>query len=95
MQGGPDASPIESIIALADEIIDECPSCTSRVSEITVWPSGDEPAALVDATCQGLLPDDQRMFLINGLQALVRFADQANSSYPYVQVYQSAPMTGT
>jgi hypothetical protein len=83
MQGGRDASPIESIVALANEIIDECPSCASRASEIIVWareirerrPSGDELAALVDATCQGLLPNDQRMLLINGLRALVRFAD--------------------
>jgi hypothetical protein len=83
MQGGPDASPIESIVALANEIIDECPSCASRASEIIVWareirerrPSQGELAALVDATCQGLLPDAQRTLLINGLRALVRFAD--------------------
>jgi hypothetical protein len=83
MQGGPDASPIESIVSLATEIIDECPLCASRASEIIVWareirerrPSQEELAALVDATCQGLLPDDQRRLLINGLRALVRFAD--------------------
>jgi hypothetical protein len=83
MQGGPDAAPIESIVALANAIIDECPSCASRASEIIVWareirerrPSQEELAALVDATCQGLLPDAQRTLLINGLRALVRFAD--------------------
>jgi hypothetical protein len=36
MQGGPEASPIESIVALAKAIIDECPSCASRASEIIV-----------------------------------------------------------
>jgi hypothetical protein len=61
MQGGPEASPIESIVALANAIIDEYPSCASRASEIIVWAreigerrsSQEEPAALVEATGQG------------------------------------------
>jgi hypothetical protein len=31
--------------------------------------------ALVDATCKGLVPDDQGNLLIEGLRALVRFAE--------------------
>jgi hypothetical protein len=61
MQGGPEASPIESIVTLANAIIDEYPSCASRASEIIVWAreigerrsSQEEPAALVEATGQG------------------------------------------
>jgi hypothetical protein len=83
MQGDPEASLIDNIVALANQIIDECPSCAGRASEIAVWarqirerrPSRDELAALVDATCKGFVPDDQRELLINGLRALVRFAD--------------------
>jgi hypothetical protein len=83
MQGDPEASLIDNIVELANQIIDECPSCAGRASEIAVWarqirerrPSREELAALVDATCKGFLPDDQRELLINGLRALVRFAD--------------------
>ena len=38
-------------------------------------PSREELEALVDATCKGFLPDDQRKLLIEGLRALVRFAE--------------------
>ena len=38
-------------------------------------PSRDELAALVDATCQGHLPEQERIHLINSLRALVRFAE--------------------
>ncbi len=83
MFGDREASPLDSIVELARQIIDECPSCASRASEIIVWaseirerrPSREELAALVDATCQGYLPDDQRELLITGLRALVRFAE--------------------
>ncbi len=83
MNSDPEASPIDIIAALAREIIEECPSCASRASEILIWsseirerrPSREELAALVDATCKGYLPDDQRELLINGLRALVRFAE--------------------
>jgi hypothetical protein len=83
MKDDPDASPIESIVALAHEIMDECPSCTARAHRITVWaseirerrPSREELAALIDATCQGALTETQRDSLIEGLRALVRFAE--------------------
>lgn len=78
-----EASPIDSIIGLAHQVIDECPSCASRAAEIIMWageirerrPGREELAALVDATCKGYLPDDQRELLINGLRAFVRFAE--------------------
>jgi hypothetical protein len=38
-------------------------------------PSRQELEALVDATCKGFVPDDQRKLLIEGLRALVRFAE--------------------
>jgi hypothetical protein len=38
-------------------------------------PSREELAAVVDVTCRGYLPDDQRELLINGLRAIVRFAE--------------------
>lgn len=38
-------------------------------------PSRQEFEALVDATCKGHVPDDQRELLIEGLRALVRFAE--------------------
>lgn len=83
MSGKADVSPIETIAALAREIIEECPSCAGRASEIIVWaeqvrerrPSREELAALVDATCQGALTETQRANLIEGLRALVRFAE--------------------
>ena len=83
MQTNPDASPIDQIMNLAREIIDECPSCAGKASQIAVWaskirerhPSRQELEALVDATCKGYVPDNQREFLIEGLRALVRFAE--------------------
>jgi transposase len=78
----PDAPPLDQIIELAHEIIDECPSCAGTASEIVMWaneirerrPSREELTALVDATCPGL-PEDQRTSLIDGLRAFVRFAE--------------------
>jgi len=75
-------SPIDSIVELAHEIADECPACAGRASEIATWagevrerrPSREELTALVDLTCPGL-PDHQRNALIDGLGALVRFAE--------------------
>ena len=83
MSESSEASPLDSIIGLARQIADECPSCASRAAEIIVWaseirerrPSREELAALVDATCKGYLPDDQRELLIKGLRAFVRFAE--------------------
>ncbi len=83
MQGDFNESPLGHILNLAHEIIDECPSCTSKASEIIVWagqirerrPSREELEALVDATCKAFLPDQQRALLIDGLRALVRFAE--------------------
>jgi hypothetical protein len=79
----PEASPLDSIVALARQIADECPSCASRASEIIVWaseirerrPSREELAALVDAVCGTDLAEDRRKLLIDGLRALVRFAE--------------------
>ncbi len=83
MSRDPEASPLDTIVALAHEIADECPSCASRASEIILWageirerrPSREELAALVDAICEGSLPEDRRKLLIDGLRAFVRFAE--------------------
>jgi hypothetical protein len=83
MQGNPDASPLDNITKLAHEIIDECPGCAAKASEILVWageirerrPGGEELAALVDDICGNALPQDRRARLIDGLRALVRFAE--------------------
>ena len=83
MQEKSDLSPIENIMELAQEIIDECPSCAGRASEIIVWakevrerrPSREELVALIDTTCPGALTGAQRANLIEGLRALVRFAE--------------------
>jgi hypothetical protein len=83
MSGKAEVSIVDHVIELAHEIIDECPSRAARASEIIVWveqvrerrPSRDELAALVDATCQGALTDTQRANLIEGLHAIVRFAE--------------------
>lgn len=32
-----DAAPLDQIIELANEIIDECPSCAGTASEIVMW----------------------------------------------------------
>ncbi len=61
MQERSDLSPIVNIMELAHEIIDTCPECTGRASEIIVWaeqirerrPSREELAALIDVTCPG------------------------------------------
>ena len=76
-------APIDSIIDLASQIIDECPSRANHASEIFMWvgeireryPSREELAALVDPACEGSLPDDQRELLIKGLRVFVRFAE--------------------
>ena len=78
-----DTSPLDQIMTLAREIVDECPSCAGKASQIGMWareirerrPSRQELEALVDATCKGSVPDDQRKLLIEGLRALVRFAE--------------------
>ena len=83
MQADRDGSPTDNIMELAHEIIDECPSSAGRASEIIVWaeqvrerrPSREELAALIDATCPGALNETQRANLIEGLRALVRFAE--------------------
>jgi hypothetical protein len=83
MSGKADVSIVEHVIELAHEIIDECPACTAKASEIIIWveqvrerrPSREELAALVDATCPGALSETQRANLIEGLRALVRFAE--------------------
>jgi hypothetical protein len=78
-----DASPLDQILTLAREIVDECPSCAGKASQIAMWareirerrPSRQELEALVDAACEGSVPDDRRELLIEGLRALVRFAE--------------------
>ncbi len=79
----PDAAPLDHIVELAHQIIDACPSCAGTASEIVMWaneirerrPSREELAALIDATCPGALNETQRTHLIEGLRALVRFAE--------------------
>ena len=79
----PEAGPIDRILALAHEIIEDCPSCAERASEIALWagqirerrPDREELVALVEATCGAQLPDDQKAHLVEGLRALVRFAE--------------------
>jgi hypothetical protein len=79
----PEAGPVDRIMMLAHEIIDECPACAGKASEIALWagqirerrPGRAELEALVDGACQGLLPDERRTLLIDSLQAMVRFAE--------------------
>jgi hypothetical protein len=83
MPADPDTSPLDQIMTLAREIVDDCPSCAGKASEIAMWareirerrPSRQELEALVDATCRGSMPDDQRKLLVESLRALVRFAE--------------------
>lgn len=83
MPTDPDISPLDQILTLAREIVDDCPSCAGKASQIAMWareirerrPSRQELEALVDATCNSFVPDDQRKLLIEGLRALVRFAE--------------------
>jgi hypothetical protein len=78
-----DLGPVDRIVELAHEIMDQCLSCAAQASEITTWateirerrPSRTEIDALVDATCGGFLPAERRTRLIEGLRALVRFAE--------------------
>lgn len=83
MHGSENISIMEHVVELAHEIIDECPGCAAKASEIIIWveqvrerrPSREELAALVDATCEGALGETHRANLIEGLRALVRFAE--------------------
>jgi len=83
MPADPDTSPFDQIITLTREIVDACPSCAGKASQIAMWareirerrPSREEMEALVDATCKGYVPGDQRKLLIEGPRALVRFAE--------------------
>jgi hypothetical protein len=78
-----DTRPVDEIIALAREIIDDCPACARKASRIAMWageirerrPGRAELEALVDATCDDQLGDEQKARLIEGLRALVRFAE--------------------
>jgi hypothetical protein len=66
--GDREVSPIDRIMALAHEIIDECPSCAGKASEIALWagqirerrPGREVLAALVDATCEQLAAEKGR-----------------------------------
>ena len=79
----PEAGPVDRIMALAHEITEDCPSCARKASEIALWagqirerrPSREELEALVDTTCGDTLPPEQKARLIEGLRALVRFAE--------------------
>ena len=83
MSDAGDLGPLDRIVALAHAIMNACPSCAGQASEITTWaaevrerrPSRQELEALVDATCEGALSAEQRKSLIEGLRALVRFAE--------------------
>ena len=83
MPTDPDTGPLNHIMTLAREIVDEWPSCAGKASQIAMRareiqerrPSREELEALVDATCKGFVPDDQRKLLAEGLRALVRFAE--------------------
>jgi hypothetical protein len=83
MQKKSDLSPLDNIMELAHEIIEACPACTGKASEIIIWaeqirerrPSREEFATLIDSTCPGALTEAQRAKLIQGLRALVRFAE--------------------
>jgi hypothetical protein len=83
MPADPHTSPLDQILTLSQEIVDECPSCAGKAAQIAMWareirerrPSRLELEALVDATCKGFVPDDRRKLLIEDLRALVRFAE--------------------
>jgi hypothetical protein len=76
-----DRGPVDHIVELAHEIMEQCPARAAQASEITTWateirerrPSRTEIDALVDATYGGFLPHERRARLIEGLRALVRF----------------------
>ena len=71
---------MDNIVALAHEIIDQCPACAAKASEIVVWvsevrerrPDRAEITALVDATVGNALAEPERSLLIDGMLALVR-----------------------
>jgi hypothetical protein len=58
MTANPDNGPIDHIVALAHEIIEECSSCTRKAAQIAIWageirerrPGREELEALVDGT---------------------------------------------
>ena len=69
-----DRGPVDHIVELAHEIMEQCPACAAQASEITTWateirerrPSRTEIDALVDATYGGFLPHERRARLIGG-----------------------------
>jgi hypothetical protein len=79
----PEASPVDRILALAHEISDECPFCAGKASEIALWagqirerrPSREELMALVESSCDDNLATEEKVRLVEGLRALVRFAE--------------------
>ena len=72
-----DRGPVDHIVELAHEIMEQCPARAAQASEITTWateirerrPSRTEIDALVDATYGGFLPHERRARLIEGLRA--------------------------
>jgi hypothetical protein len=75
----PNPSPIDRIVHLARQIIDECPSGAGCATEIIMWtgeiraqrPSREELAALIDVFCKDSIPDDHRDALVSCLRAVV------------------------
>jgi hypothetical protein len=37
MSANSDTSPLDQILTLAREIVDECPSCAGKASQIAMW----------------------------------------------------------
>jgi hypothetical protein len=78
-----EAGPLDQILSLAHEIIDECPSCARKARRIAMWateirerrPDRAQVAALVGAGTAGLLPDAQLKALVDRLFILMRYPE--------------------
>jgi hypothetical protein len=75
--------PIDQILSLAHEIIEECPSCARKATRIVMWanqirerrPDRAELATIVGVQSAGLLPDARMRALVDHLCAVVRYAE--------------------
>jgi len=80
---GDEVGPLDQILALVHEIIEECPSCAGKASKIAMWaaeirerrPGRPEVARIVGFHTGGVVPDAQMKAMIDQITALMRYPE--------------------
>ena len=83
MAGDDEVGPLDHILALAHEIIEECPNCAGKATKIAMWateirerrPGRPEVGRIVGFHTGGLVPDAKMRALVDQLTALMRYPE--------------------